>query len=99
MFCAEKVFFCKQFYMAKIPSRQTAQSVGFDLTSAYEYTIPPHTARSIDTGIKCIFPKESYGRIAGRSGLALNNNLLVMGGINNLNLLHLNTSEIIIVLK
>lgn len=76
-----KIFFYRDVEEGKIPKRASASSAGFDLASAYKYSVRGHTSVSVDTGIKVIFPPGCYGRIAGRSGLALKYKLIVGGGV------------------
>lgn len=53
------------------PTKGSAKAAGFDLKSAYDYTIPARGKELIDTGIKVQLPEGCYGRIAPRSGLAV----------------------------
>lgn len=55
---------------AKLPSRATVSSAGYDLYSAEEKNVPPHEVVSISTGIALSIPEGHYGRIASRSSLA-----------------------------
>lgn len=55
---------------AKIPTRGSALSAGYDLYSAEAKTIPPHGKALIDTQISIAVPAGHYGRVAPRSGLA-----------------------------
>ena len=74
------MFFYRSHDTARIPKRSTVSAAGFDLSSAFKYNIKPNTLAEVDTGIKVIFPSGYYGRIAGRSGLALKYKLFVAGG-------------------
>lgn len=75
----EKVFFYREAFTALLPKRGSKNAAGFDLASAYEYNLLPGKTIAIDTGLKIILPQNTYGRVAGRSGLALKN-LAVLGG-------------------
>ncbi|KAF9076494.1 dUTP pyrophosphatase [Rhodocollybia butyracea] len=55
---------------AKIPSRGSALSAGYDLYSAEKKTVPAHGKALIDTQISIAVPIGHYGRVAPRSGLA-----------------------------
>ncbi|AOP31517.1 dUTPase [Skunkpox virus] len=65
------VKFVKETSRAKTPTRQSQHAAGYDLYSAYDYTIPPGERRLIKTDIRMSMPKFCYGRIAPRSGLSL----------------------------
>ena len=56
---------------ATIPSKGTPTAAGFDLYSAKTITIWPKTSEVMPTDLKIELPKNSYGQIAPRSGLAL----------------------------
>ncbi|KAJ3743354.1 dUTP pyrophosphatase [Lentinula detonsa] len=56
--------------MAKIPSRGSALSAGYDLYSAEKKTVPAHGKALVDTQISLAVPAGHYGRVAPRSGLA-----------------------------
>ena len=66
---------------AVIPTKGSTGAAGFDLYSIQDCKIPPNNVAVIDTGIGTQFPNDTYGRIASRSGLALNNNIEIKGGI------------------
>jgi dUTP pyrophosphatase len=63
------------------PPAYDGKSVGYDLRSCQTYTINPHDRAVISTGIAIQLPDGCYGRIAGRSGLAVNNGITVGGGV------------------
>ncbi len=56
---------------ALLPVRATPFSAGLDLFSSEEAVVRPNTRRLISTGLSIRLPKDSYGRIAPRSGLSL----------------------------
>jgi dUTP pyrophosphatase len=66
---------------ARIPQRATQFAAGYDLFSAEERVIAPHSQMSINTGISIALPPRTCGRIAPRSGLALRNSINVHAGI------------------
>ena len=56
---------------AKLPSRQTAGSAGYDLYSDEDgVRIPPGEWRCVPTGVAFTVPPGTYGRVAPRSGLS-----------------------------
>ena len=57
---------------AIIPTRGSEYAAGYDLYAAtgYDITIPPHQTIKIDTGISIELPKNTFGAIYPRSGLA-----------------------------
>ena len=75
---------------AKLPTRMTAGSVGFDLYAVENIEIPPATwdvdgrvdvgRALIPIGIKLELPSGAVGRIASRSGLSVQFNLEVGAG-------------------
>jgi dUTP pyrophosphatase len=65
---------------AKLPVRSTQLSAGYDLCSAQSSTIPAWGRGLIKTDIAVKVPIGTYGRIAGRSGLALKG-VTVAGGV------------------
>lgn len=66
---------------AKIPSKASEHSAGYDLYSCVDGVIAPNTRALIQTGIVLEIPAGYYGRIAPRSGLALKNGIDVMAGV------------------
>lgn len=61
----------------RMPNRGDA---GVDLASAYPYIIRPGCTVKVETDLSVIFPEGVYGRICGRSSLALQG-ILVGGGV------------------
>ena len=55
---------------AKLPTRATDASVGYDLYSATNITIQPNTRERIPLDLQIIPPCGTYGQIFSRSGLA-----------------------------
>lgn len=63
------------------PHRATPFAAGFDLRSAYDSVVPKHGKVLIKTDIAVVLPKNCYGRIAPRSGLALKHFIDVGAGV------------------
>ncbi|KAJ6627537.1 dUTPase-like protein [Mycena sp. CBHHK59/15] len=55
---------------AKIPTRGSPLSAGYDLYSAERKTVPAHGKALVDIQISVAVPAGTYGRVAPRSGLA-----------------------------
>ncbi len=66
---------------AIVPTKATVHAAGHDLYSAYDYIIPAGKSILVKTDLQMQFPEGTYGRIAPRSGLALNENVHVGGGV------------------
>jgi len=66
---------------AKIPTKATSESIGYDLYATNNVQIPANDNQLISTGLAMTPPKDSYIRIAARSGLALNKKLQVDAGV------------------
>jgi dUTP pyrophosphatase len=66
---------------AKIPTRGTEGSVGYDLYAIEGITIPKKKQRTINTGIKIKPPPGYYCQILSRSGLASKHSLSVEAGV------------------
>lgn len=77
----KKLYFQKLSGNAYSPIKVTDQSAGFDLRSAYDYTISPRGKELIWTDLAVQVPLECYGRIAPRSGLALKHHIDVGAGV------------------
>uniref|UniRef100_A0A2K6AS87 Deoxyuridine 5'-triphosphate nucleotidohydrolase n=1 Tax=Macaca nemestrina TaxID=9545 RepID=A0A2K6AS87_MACNE len=56
---------------------------GYDLYSAYDYTIPPMEKALVKTDIQIALPSGCYGRVAPRSGLAAKHFIDVGAGVIN----------------
>lgn len=61
--------------------RVTPFAAGYDLRSAYDAIVPKHGKSLIKTDIALVLPPNCYGRIAPRSGLALNHFIDVGAGV------------------
>jgi len=55
---------------AKLPTRGSALSAGYDLYSAESKVVPAHGKALVDTQLSIAVPPGTYGRVAPRSGLA-----------------------------
>ena len=66
---------------AKLPYRSSANAAGYDLYASDDVTIPANGKKLIPTDISLEVPLGFYGRVAPRSGLALNHHLDVGAGV------------------
>jgi deoxyuridine 5'-triphosphate nucleotidohydrolase len=66
--------------LAQLPQQGTKGSIGYDVTSVMDVTIPPGEIRKIPTGLSMALPTGMYLRIAPRSSLALRH-LTIEGGV------------------
>jgi dUTP pyrophosphatase len=66
---------------AKAPERATSNAAGYDIFSLSDYCIYPQTRVMLKTGISIELPEGYYGRLAPKSGLALNHGIDVMAGV------------------
>ncbi|CAH6787952.1 deoxyuridine 5'-triphosphate nucleotidohydrolase, mitochondrial [Phodopus roborovskii] len=66
---------------ATAPTRGSARAAGYDLYSAYDYTIPPMEKTIVKTDIQIAVPSGCYGRVAPRSGLAVKHFIDVGAGV------------------
>ena len=66
---------------AVIPVKRSAQAAGFDLSTPYEFFLPPMMTTTIELGIALQIPAGYYGRIAERSGVSRTLSLSVLGGV------------------
>uniref|UniRef100_A0A2R9A7H2 Deoxyuridine 5'-triphosphate nucleotidohydrolase n=1 Tax=Pan paniscus TaxID=9597 RepID=A0A2R9A7H2_PANPA len=66
---------------ATAPTRGSARAAGYDLYSAYDYTIPPMEKAVVKTDIQIALPSGCYGRVAPRSGLAAKHFIDVGAGV------------------
>lgn len=75
------MFITKLSSFAKIPERQTIGSAGYDLYSIEDKIIHPHSQTIISTGIALDLPKNTCGKIYGRSGLSVKHQIEVGAGL------------------
>lgn len=67
---------------AFIPVKSSKDAAGYDLFSAYAYVVPKNGGKIIvKTDLSVSLPKDTYGRIAERSGLAWKYSMIVGGGV------------------
>ena len=66
---------------AKLPTRGSRQSAGLDLYSTEALTLEPGARAAVRTGLAVAIPAGFYGRVAPRSGLAVNYGLDVLAGV------------------
>ena len=66
---------------AILPKRATPQSAGLDLYANADIWIQAKTRRLVPTGIRVIFPPNTFGKIEGRSHLAYFYQIDVMAGV------------------
>lgn len=63
------------------PMKATQGSAGLDLSAMANIVIPPLGGRVVvKTGIQIFLPSGTYGRVAGRSGLARDFGIIIGGG-------------------
>jgi len=66
---------------AIIPTRGSKSAAGYDLYSAYDYTIAPRGKVLAKTDIQIKVPHGTYGRVAPRSGLAWKQHIDIGAGV------------------
>ena len=72
----------KLCYDATLPTRGSNGSVGYDLYSSEDAFVPSQAGRTlVGTGITVVLPPGVYGRVAPRSGLAVNHCINVGAGV------------------
>jgi dUTP pyrophosphatase len=67
----EKMQVKKLSEFAIIPTRGSKYAAGFDLSSAYDTKVQSHGVQIVKTDLSISIPKNTYARIAPRSGLAV----------------------------
>ncbi|XP_004709475.2 deoxyuridine 5'-triphosphate nucleotidohydrolase, mitochondrial [Echinops telfairi] len=78
---AVRLRFAKLSGHATAPTRGSARAAGYDLYSAYDYTVPPMEKALVKTDIQIAVPSGCYGRVAPRSGLAAKHFIDVGAGV------------------
>ncbi|XP_063169959.1 deoxyuridine 5'-triphosphate nucleotidohydrolase, mitochondrial [Candoia aspera] len=73
--------FVKLTENAYVPSKGSSRAAGYDLYSAYECEIPALGKAVVKTDIQIALPTGCYGRVAPRSGLAVNHFIDVGAGV------------------
>ncbi len=66
---------------AKLPTKGTPLSAGYDLYASEDVNIPPFSKKMVSTGVAMTVPEGTYGRVAPRSGLAHKNSIDVLAGV------------------
>ena len=66
---------------AVAPIRGTPLSAGLDLASSHDLVIEKRSRGVVHTDIRILLPENCYGRIADRSGLALNKFITTAAGV------------------
>jgi dUTP pyrophosphatase len=66
---------------AKLPTKGSEDAAGLDLYSIEQVSLAPGARKAIGTGVSVEIPRGFYGRIAPRSGLAINDGIDVLGGV------------------
>ncbi|ELW64196.1 Solute carrier family 12 member 1 [Tupaia chinensis] len=78
---AMRLRFARLSEHATAPTRGSARAAGYDLYSAYDYTVPPMEKTLVKTDIQIALPSGCYGRVAPRSGLAAKHFIDVGAGV------------------
>ncbi|KAJ8343576.1 hypothetical protein SKAU_G00309050 [Synaphobranchus kaupii] len=73
--------FAKLSENATVPTRGSARAAGYDLYSAYDYSVAPLDKAIVKTDIQIAVPHGCYGRVAPRSGLAAKHFIDVGAGV------------------
>jgi len=73
--------FVKVTENAQTPTRGFSRAAGLDLCSACDTTLPARGKVLIVTDLQIQLPEGCYGRIALRSGLALEHHIDIGGGV------------------
>ena len=66
---------------ARLPTRGSEGSAGYDLYAVESGVIPPNERAMVGTGLAMTVPEECYGRIAPRSGLAVKCSIGILAGV------------------
>jgi dUTP pyrophosphatase len=66
---------------AKLPTRGSRQAAGLDLYSIEDVMLEAGARAAVRTGLAVAIPEGFYGRVAPRSGLAVNYGLDVLAGV------------------
>ncbi len=66
---------------AKLPTRATPGSAGFDLFATYGFTLKPGQRHCFDTGVVADIPYGWVGLVQPRSGLALRHGIDTLAGV------------------
>src|SRR5258706_11500493 len=77
----ESLSFEKLDPKAVLPTRGSLSAAGLDLCSIEAITLQPKERRLIRTGLAVAIPAGYYGRLAPRSGLAMQKGIDVLAGV------------------
>ncbi len=78
---SERLRFEKLDPRAVLPTRGSLSAAGLDLSSIEDVSLHPRERRLIRTGLAVAIPEGFYGRLAPRSGLAMQKGIDVLAGV------------------
>ena len=78
---AGELNFLKLHGAAQLPARGSPCAAGLDLYAVEDVTLPAGARAMVRTGLAVAIPRGFYGRIAPRSGLAVNYGIDVLAGV------------------
>ena len=78
---SDELKFLRLHPAAKLPTRGSLRAAGLDLYSIEALTLEPGARAAVRTGLAVAIPEGFYGRVAPRSGLAVNYGLDVLAGV------------------
>ncbi|XP_037694201.1 deoxyuridine 5'-triphosphate nucleotidohydrolase, mitochondrial-like [Choloepus didactylus] len=78
-----RIRFARLSEHATAPTKGSARAAGYDLYSAYDYTVPPMGKALVKIDIQIALPSGCYGRVAPHSGLAAKHFIDVGAGVIN----------------
>ena len=77
----DELKFLRLHTAAKLPVRGSAHAAGLDLCSIEDVRLEAGARAAVRTGLSVAIPQGFYGRVAPRSGLAVNYGLDVLAGV------------------
>ncbi|MBV9959171.1 MAG: dUTP diphosphatase [Acidobacteria bacterium] len=77
----DRLEFMKLHPSARLPTRGSRHAAGLDLYALERVLIPAHGRAVVRTGLSVAIPHGFYGRVAPRSGLAVEHGLDVLAGV------------------
>lgn len=66
---------------ARVPTRGSPEAAGYDLCAMHDGYVDPGSRLLVGTGIAIEVPPGTYGRVAPRSGLAVNHGMHIGAGV------------------
>ena len=78
---SDELRFLRLHPAAKLPTRGSRQAAGLDLYSIEDVTLEAGGRAAVRTGLAVAIHENFYGRVAPRSGLAVNYGLDVLAGV------------------